>query len=222
MQADIAVPLGVVKRLRTMFGDAAGSYIDYSPNLRPPPAMGQWFITVGQHTSVKNCRERATIGVHTLTIAVTCRYAYVPQDRRGAVEGNSFLFPDALPSFGSNGYPAICERPDIQPPIVWLASECEDILLGDYEVLKDICAFLGNDKSGESHGTSLTNDPQWVPPVPFKQSSTGNIQPQDGSWVGSRGAADGDIELLMVTVAGLETVYPNRYARGDDRTWETL
>lgn len=213
--------MGVVRRLRRAFGDESGSYVGYSAALRPPPGMGQWYVSVGQNTCVTTCKDAGEVGTHTVTVCATCKYAYAPTDRKGELELNTYGFPDLMPGFGSNGLPPLFERPEVQPPIHWLTHLAGDHLLGDYELLKDVNYYLGFDKSGESHGTAGWNDSQWGAPVPFTQSSSGVIQPQDGTWVEAGGGSRDGIEIKMLTLSGLITIMPARYWRGSDRELET-
>jgi hypothetical protein len=219
---ELPVAMGVVRRLRRALGDEAGTYVGYMSDLRPPPGMGQWYISVGQNTSVGTCHDAAVVDAHTVTVCVTCKYAYVPRDRVGESQLNSAFYPNPQPGFASGGLPPLAERPEVQPPLEWLCGFARSVLLGDYELIKDVNYFLGFDKTGESHGTSDVSDPRYGVASPFKQAATGMTQTQGGGWVDGYDGRDAGLYVKMCTLSGLQTITPQRYRLGDDRTWESL
>lgn len=214
--------LGVVQRLRVALGDEAGTHVGISLTLRPPPGMGQWYVAVGQGTDTVNDRISSGDVVrtrHTVSVGITCRYAWVPPDRQGELATHSFDFANLLRGFAAGGRDAVVERPQVMPGILELAEWVHDLLIVDYECLTAMNRFLGRESSSDAAGTAWDGDSEWGFCEPFQTGSTGSVQDASAEWVGGTAgdSAPGDVQTLVLTVSGAVQIKPARYARGLDR-----
>ncbi len=218
-----ACQLGIVQRLRLALGDETGSHVGLSPTLRPPPVMGQFYVSVGMNTYAVNGKSNANgvDEIHTVSVCVTTKYGFAPQDRQAALSQHSFDFATLMNGIASEGRSLLVEQPQIQPPIDELAEYVHDLLIQDYTVLTLMNGFLGPDPNANDVSPGeYTEDSEWGFFEPFHTGAKGNIDFASSEWVAPGSAASsaqGDIQTLICTVAGARAIRPQRYVRGLDR-----
>jgi len=216
-----ACTLGIVKRLREYLGDETGNHVGYRPTLKPPPVCGQWYISIGQDTYTINGFSNVN-GIdarHTVSICVTVKYGFAPQDRQNDLMSHNWDLRNQGLQIASEGRPTLVELDTIQPSITDLSELIHDLMIQDYETVKCMNFFLGDDQEGETHTPEVGGDTFWGFCEPFHTGSMGVVQEASAEWVGGQpgAACPGDILTRVLTVSGARSIVPSRYVRGLDR-----
>lgn len=183
-----AAVLGVVKRLRAIYADTDGTYVGFQPNMIPPFASGQWYISVGMCSSARGPAQSGDVNdrVYTMQVCITRKVAYVPHDRMGA----ELAQLDTLQDFAGPATPT----EQTPPGIMEMADDICGALIEDYKTVNDCDTFLGVDEESFVE--------------PFHQCSLGQPDVRQMSWSGgASGSSPAELtEVIMLTFSGLRRI----------------
>jgi len=189
-----ALALGIVARLRTIYDDMDGSHFGYQPKLMPPPASGQWYVSVGRVSSAKGTTQSGDVNdqVYTVQIAITVKMGYAPEDRQGAELTRSAPDQDFAGSTQPTT-PGDWQLPS--PGLEEFADEIVGYLLEDYTVLNVANTYIAG------FGTTTNGFVE-----PFHNDSIGDVEEKPAGWVGWESADAGQVQAITVTMSGARRI----------------
>jgi len=150
----------VEARVRDLLADPAGKLAGVQLDGRPPPNCGQWYYAV--HWA--GGRGSGSVGdhdvTHAVTVTITARMAYAPQDRRGArltLDGELIARAEALAGPG--------------------------VVHGSYAVLNAANALIAGATTGPAPDFDEPTVNGYVEPLCLL--NWGPVAERDGAWVDS-------------------------------------
>lgn len=177
-----AVQLGTVKYLREKLNDTSNAFVGYHPAVKPPEAMGQWFVAIGNCTSSRGPTISADVNdrVYTLQIRIYTKNAYAPDDRLG----NELAQISPIPEFAGPTPPTA----QTSPGLLELADQINAWIIESYPLNNTINTLINPLENGIIE--------------PFHQSTIGTAGAVPGMV---------DAWAVTVTASGMRRIRSLRY-----------
>jgi len=190
-----ALSLGIAKHLRTLAGDTDGSRIGYQPDMKPPPASGQWYISIGRPSSSRGPASGGDVNdrVYNVQVCLTLKLGYAPMDRHGHELAN----PASDPDFAGPLTPTTQET-DWMPEdgMLDFADKIAGYLIESYATINAANTFISG-FGGTTNGFV----------EPFHQVSIGDVQSPGASWCYGEGGDDaGEVRTITISCSGARRI----------------